>query len=273
LEVVDRSLAQGQTLDYWCSLLMGQIRDLMLIRTCGPDTDLVDVPAGLRDALVTQAKRFDPGAFVYMITVLEELRRSVKSSGSGRALVEAAVIRLADASNFASIESLIEQMQGGGSGDSTGAAPAARRAPASGIKKNDIARPPVTPAASSGNRTATPAQSAGAPSVAARSAPSAVAPAASESTANPPTSASPSVATKPSTTQPASRPLQTPRVPSPRPAPATGGRMSQADLKVAQSEPIIRTALDVLGGRIVHVQRHDRDADTTDTAGGDNDPD
>jgi len=107
LAVVDRSLGQGHTPDHWCSLLIGQIRDLMILRVCGADTDLVDVPSGLRARLVEQSQKFDSGAFVYMTTVLEELRRSVKTSGSSRALVEAAVIRLAEAAEFSSIESLL----------------------------------------------------------------------------------------------------------------------------------------------------------------------
>jgi len=119
LDVVDRSLAQGHTLDHWCELLIHQVRDLMLLRVCGPETDLVDVPAGLRERLATQARRFDAQAFVYMITVLEELRRSVRYSGSGRALVDAAVVRLAEAPRMSSLESLLERL--GPPGGSTAA--------------------------------------------------------------------------------------------------------------------------------------------------------
>ena len=123
LAAMDQSLGQGHTLDYWCTLLIGQIRDLMVLRVCGPDTDLVDVPSALRSRLVEQSKLFDSGAYVYMTTVLEELRRSVKNSGSGRALAEAAVIRLAEAANFSSIGSLLSQVSG--AAPTGGARPAA----------------------------------------------------------------------------------------------------------------------------------------------------
>ncbi len=131
LTAMDQSLGQGHTLDHWCTLLIGQIRDLMVLRVCGPDSDLVDVPSTLRSRLVEQSKQFDSGAFVYMTTVLEELRRSVKNSGSGRALAEAAVIRLAEAASFSSIESLLSQV--------SGVAPAsgARPAATSPSKKNE----------------------------------------------------------------------------------------------------------------------------------------
>ncbi len=110
LGVVDRSLAQGHTLDYWCELLIHQVRELLLLRVCGPETDLVDLPAGPRERLAVQARRFDAQALVYMITVLEELRRAVRYSGSGRALVDAAVVRLAEAPRMSSLESLLERL-------------------------------------------------------------------------------------------------------------------------------------------------------------------
>jgi hypothetical protein len=36
-----------------------------------------------------------------------------------------------------------------------------------------------------------------------------------------------------------------------------GRRMTQADLKAATAEPMVRAAMDIFGGQIVHVQRAD----------------
>lgn len=155
LAIADHTLNQGHTPDYWCSRLIAQLRDLMVLRVCGENTDMVDVPAALRTALTAQAQRFDAGAFVYMISVLEELRRSVRSSGSGRALIEAAVIRLADASKFSSIESLLE-MVGKEAGSLSAPATSAKapppapapRAPVPPPSRDAAARPrPAAPAA------------------------------------------------------------------------------------------------------------------------------
>ena len=122
LAIADATLNQGHTPDYWCSRLVSQLRDLMVLRVCGQETDMVDVPAGLRSTLAAQAQKFDAGAFVYMVTIVEELRRSVRSSGSARALIEAAIIRLADASKFSSIESLLGMVSGSGPTSTTPAA-------------------------------------------------------------------------------------------------------------------------------------------------------
>ncbi len=113
LDVVDRSLGQGATLPDWCTHLIGQLRDLMIMNVCGKDTDLVDVPAELRDKLDEQSKQFDSGGFTYMITVLEEVRRTVKTGGGSRALIEAAIIRMAETAKFSSIESLLAEVQSG----------------------------------------------------------------------------------------------------------------------------------------------------------------
>jgi len=204
LAVADQSLSQGRTLDIWCNLLISQVRDLMILRVCGEETDMVDVPAGLRGRLAEQARQFDAGAYVYMITVLEELRRSVKSSGSGRALLEAAVVRLAEAANFSSIESLLAQASG-----AAAEAPRTRPAP---VPPQTNARPP------------SPSQ---AP---ARSAP---------------------------VSPPAPKARRTPMADAAQASAPIGRRMTQADLKAATAEPMVRAAMDIFGGQIVHVQRAD----------------
>ena len=221
LEIVDQSLGQGQTLDYWCTLLISQIRDLMVLHVCGEDTELADVPAGLRARVAEQSMQFDAGAFVYMISVLEELRRSVKSSGSGRALVEAAIVRLAEASKFSSIESLLAQVgQGGGVATiAEGAKPVPRAAPAGAGKKNAQSAVAAANETADGNGGATVAK------------------------AGLSGKKSDLAAARGSDVQ---RPAQTMTL---------GHRMTQADLKVAHAEPMVKAALEMFGGHVVQVDR------------------
>ena len=107
LAALDRCLNEGHALEQLCSSLIDYLRQLMVIRVCGADTQLVDVPAPVRERFAAQSAQFDATAFTYMITVAEELRRSVRFSGSGRALAEAAMIRLASMERFSAIESLL----------------------------------------------------------------------------------------------------------------------------------------------------------------------
>ena len=204
-----------------------------MLRVCGGETDLVDVPAGLRGDLAEQSKQFDAGAFVYMISVLEELRRSVKSSRSGRALVEAAIVRLAEASKFSSIESLLQCVDGSAaSGGSVSTRPVAAPKSAPRAKKN---APPVV---------------------------------ATEDEARP--DERPSRPTRGSTGGPGT-PVRTPSAApvaaQQEPVPASiGRRMTQADLKAAHAEPLVKAAIDVLGGQVVHVHRDDNAAKPPETA-------
>jgi len=112
LSCTERCLAAGLGLERFAVSLIDHLRCLMLLRVCGPDTDLVEVPAGVRQEMIAQCERFDAAAYVYMISLLEQLRRNVRFSTCGRALVDAAVVRLADASKFSSIESLLAELDG-----------------------------------------------------------------------------------------------------------------------------------------------------------------
>ncbi len=110
LRELDRALQSGRTVERFCDNLIEHARTLMLLRVCGEDTDLVDVTDSMRPKLSGQAAQFDGPTFVYIITLLEELRRQVKFSGAARALADAAVARLAMSQQFTDIGELIERL-------------------------------------------------------------------------------------------------------------------------------------------------------------------
>ncbi len=107
---VERSLSSGQTIERFCEMTVEHLRTLMVLRICGAETELVDLPSTVRDRLVEQSQRFDAPTYVHMITLMEEVRRAVKSSSASRALVDAAVVRLAMARNFTDIRTLLSRL-------------------------------------------------------------------------------------------------------------------------------------------------------------------
>ncbi len=131
LSELDGILGAGQGLEVFCNDTIEIARTLLLVRTCGPDAAMVDVPAGARDAYVALSQRFELSHYVQMIAMLEELRRNVRYSGVGRALTEAVLVRIARMHAWASIEQLLRQV------------PAA---PDGGGEKKKL--PPVRPAVS-----------------------------------------------------------------------------------------------------------------------------
>ncbi len=65
--------------------------------------------------LAKQADRFDAAALSQDIVILEELRRHVRQSQAGRALLDATLVRMTLADQFSSISELLERVTGGGS--------------------------------------------------------------------------------------------------------------------------------------------------------------
>jgi len=150
LDTVERYLAGGRTLERFCETMTEHLRALMLICVCGPESDLVDVPVSVRDQVIAQSKSFDAQTYVYMITVMEELRRQVRNSGAGRALVDAAVVRLSSAQNFTAIPKLLSELGGAGAlkkkvDSPTGTRERERPAPSSGGGSSGATQTP-TPA-------------------------------------------------------------------------------------------------------------------------------
>lgn len=139
LRALDQALQSGRTVERFCDLLIEHVRTLMMMKVCGAETELVDVAGSLRPELAQQAEQFDAATYVYMITLLEELRRNVKSSGAARALADAAVVRLAMSQQFSDIGDLIASLE------STDAGPMieSKKPSTANVKKNDTKRQPV----------------------------------------------------------------------------------------------------------------------------------
>jgi DNA polymerase-3 subunit gamma/tau len=134
LSQADQIIANGLAVDTLIASLIDHLRNLMLLRTCGAKSELVEVPGLSLTDLSAQAERFDPAALSQDIVILEELRRHVRQSQAGRALLDATLVRMTLADQFSSISDLVER--------ATGGTPAAVQK-----KKFDVA--PPTPAAPS----------------------------------------------------------------------------------------------------------------------------
>ena len=133
---VNSLVGSGLSVDALLGALVDHLRNLLIILTCGNDSELVEAPGlSLRD-LAAQAGKFDAAALTQDISILEELRRQIRQSQAGRALLDATLVRLALADQFSSIGDLLSRLDG--------------NEPAEMQKKND--RPPrpiavaVTPA-------------------------------------------------------------------------------------------------------------------------------
>jgi DNA polymerase-3 subunit gamma/tau len=114
LSQADSVIANGLAIDTLIVSLIDHLRNLMILRTCGAKSDLVEVPGLSPVELNKQSELFDPGALSQDIVILEELRRHVRQSQAGRALLDATLVRMALADQFSSLSELVERAGGGG---------------------------------------------------------------------------------------------------------------------------------------------------------------
>ena len=108
----DAIIAAGMSADSMISALAEHLRNLLIIRTCGEGSELVEAPAVNLADLRKQAEKFDVTALAQDIPILEELRRQLRQGHGGRALLDATLVRLALAAQFASIGDLMARVNG-----------------------------------------------------------------------------------------------------------------------------------------------------------------
>ena len=104
-ELLDRGAGVEQALE----TLIEHLRDLMVIASCGADSDLLELSVDARQAAAEQAARFDAAALVHMIALADAVARSARTSGAARALYEAAIVRLAMSEHLADIPALLAE--------------------------------------------------------------------------------------------------------------------------------------------------------------------
>ncbi len=101
--LLDSGVAQDQLLD----VLIDRLRTLLLLSTCGADSELVEIPQEALPQAQQQAQALDAAALVYMIALCENCQRSAKISSNPRALLDATLVRLALAEKMADITGLL----------------------------------------------------------------------------------------------------------------------------------------------------------------------
>jgi DNA polymerase III subunit gamma/tau len=105
-------LMRGLSADSMVASLVDHLRNLLILRTCGADSELVEVPGVALSDLAAQAGRFDAVSLTQNITILEELRRHMRQSQSGRALLDATLVRMTLAEQFTPVAELLARVGG-----------------------------------------------------------------------------------------------------------------------------------------------------------------
>ena len=116
--------------------LIDYMRDLMVVKSTGTESELLILTSEQRKQAGRLAEKFDIAAIIYNITTLEKLRWAIKNSDTGRALLEASLLRFALSEHFLNVDELLSQLKPGsaaparrGSGGSLSAVGAADERP------------------------------------------------------------------------------------------------------------------------------------------------
>ncbi len=112
----DAIVRSGLSVDALLASLVDHLRNLLVLRTCGIESQLVEAPGMALEDLANQAGRFEAMSLTQDIAILEELRRQARQSQGGRALLDATLARLALAEQFASVEQLLSRVDSGSGG-------------------------------------------------------------------------------------------------------------------------------------------------------------
>jgi DNA polymerase-3 subunit gamma/tau len=104
-------LASGVSLASAAAALGEAFRNMMIASSCGGDSELIELPETQRKAVVELAGRFSTPALVQAVGICQTVGRSLRGSSVARGLVEAAVVRLAEAEKFIDPASLVERLE------------------------------------------------------------------------------------------------------------------------------------------------------------------
>jgi len=104
-------LESGVSLATAAAALGDVFRNLMIASACGADSDLIELPETQRKAVGELAGKFSTPTLVQAVAICQNALRAVKGSSVARALLEAAIVRLAAAEKFVDPASLIERIE------------------------------------------------------------------------------------------------------------------------------------------------------------------
>jgi DNA polymerase-3 subunit gamma/tau len=139
---------EGRNLQHFCREAIRHMRNLLIARVCGADSDLIAATADQRPALAKAAEQFTEEDLTRFFQILLETDGDLRHKPDPRVHLEMGLLRLINAQRLAPMEELLAELR---SGTSSGTAAGAARSGAvrsSGAPEAAGAVPPTTPAQS-----------------------------------------------------------------------------------------------------------------------------
>lgn len=133
LSLVDRFQKEGRNLQHFCREAIRHIRNLLIARVCGADSDLVAATPDQRPEIARASALFSEEDLTRFFQILLQTDDDVRRKMDSRVHLEMGLLRLVNASRLAPLEELLAEARGsnGNSGAGTGGKAPSRTAPAS----------------------------------------------------------------------------------------------------------------------------------------------
>ncbi|MGD1212725.1 MAG: DNA polymerase III subunit gamma/tau [Candidatus Acidiferrales bacterium] len=112
LGLVHRLIADGQNLQHFCREAIRHVRNLLVVRVCGADSDLVAAPADERPRLAEQAARFEEEDLTRFFNILLATDDDLRRKPDPRLHLELGLLRLINAQRLAPLEEALAELQG-----------------------------------------------------------------------------------------------------------------------------------------------------------------
>ena len=145
---------EGRNLQHFCREAIRHMRNLLIARVCGADSDLIAATPDQRPALARAAARFSEEDLTRFFQILLQTDDDLRRKPDPRVHLEMGLLRLINASRLAPLEELLTELKSGATGGGTpsgmarGAAPGipSAHAPATRSVSSSAAAPAPVPA-------------------------------------------------------------------------------------------------------------------------------
>jgi DNA polymerase III subunit gamma/tau len=149
LSLVHRLIGDGQNLQHFCREAIRHFRNLLVVRVCGVDSELVAAPQDERPRLAEQAARFSEEDLTRFFNTLLATDAELRRAPDPRLHLELGLLKLINARRLAPLEEVIAGLRGEGRGEGRSEGGAGGRGETSRTATAASALPPrATPAMS-----------------------------------------------------------------------------------------------------------------------------
>jgi DNA polymerase III subunit gamma/tau len=111
LQLVHRLIADGQNLQHFCREAIRHVRNLLVARVCGANSDLVAAPLDERPRLAQQAAKFGEEDLTRFFNVLLAADDDLRRKPDPRLHLELALLKLVNAQRLAPVEIILADLQ------------------------------------------------------------------------------------------------------------------------------------------------------------------